>query len=80
MKCQVLNYKLGVEWMKSCIVEKDLRLSVETHLNMSHQCAQVAKKANITLTCIRNIVTSRTLEVVKPLYSALARQCLKYRV
>ena len=62
-------------------MERDLGgVLIGGKLNMSQQCALVAKRANHVLGCLKHCRANQSKEVIVLLYSALVRPHLKLYV
>ncbi|KAK4827885.1 hypothetical protein QYF61_022308 [Mycteria americana] len=81
-KCKVLHlgrknstYQdgLGTDQLESSYAENALEVLGDTNLKMCQQCALAGKKAGSIMGCIRRSITSRSREVMLPLYSVLVR-------
>ncbi|KAK4818505.1 LOW QUALITY PROTEIN: hypothetical protein QYF61_014318 [Mycteria americana] len=77
-KCLILHlgwgnpgytYKLGDERLESSPTERDLGVWFDGKLNMSQQCALVAKRANCVLGCLKHSTASWSREATVALYT-----------
>jgi len=86
-KCKVLHmgqgnpkhkYRLGREWIETRPEEKDLRMLVDEKPNVDPtMCTCSTESHNCILGCIKRSVSSRSREVILPLYSTLVRPHLE---
>ncbi|TRZ26927.1 hypothetical protein HGM15179_000168 [Zosterops borbonicus] len=75
-----LLYRLAEEWLKSSPAERNVGMLVGSQLNMIQQCAQMARKANGILACIKNSAASRTRAGTVLMYSAPVGPHLQYHI
>ena len=85
-KCKVLHlgrknwhytYRLGNSPLVSAEAEKDLGVITDAKMNKGRQCGDAVRKANRTLSCIHRCISSRSREVILPLYAAPVRPQLE---
>ena len=71
---------LGNSLLVSTEAEEDLGVVIDAKMNMGQQCGDAVRKANCTLSCIHRCISSKSKEVILPLYAALVRPQLEYCV
>ena len=72
------QYRLGADLLKMSSAEKDLCVLVDNRLAMSQQNVPVDNKIKGVPGCIKKSTTSRSREVILPLYFALVWPYLRY--
>ena len=86
-KCKIMHvgnknkkahYFMGGEQIQSVEQEKDLGVIITNDIKVSNQCIKAAASANRTLGMIKRTFTSRSRNIIVPLYKSLIRPHLEF--
>ena len=75
-----LNYKMGDTVLGTTVKEKDLGVTISADMKVSEQCRIAASKGNEILGLIRKNIAYKEKRLIIPLYKAIVRPHLEYRI
>ena len=74
------EYKMGDAVLGRTTQEKDLGVTFSADMKVSEQCGIAASKGNQILVLIRRTITYKEKQLIVPLYKAIVRSHLEYRI
>ena len=75
-----VNYEMGGTILSKTVKEKDLGVTMNANMKVSEQCRIAASKGNQVLGMIRRNITYKEKSLIIPLYKAIVRPHLEYRI
>ena len=75
-----MNYEMVGTILSKTVKEKDLGVTMNANMKVSEQCRIVASKGNQVLGMIRRNITYKEKSLIIPLYKAIVRPHLEYRL
>ena len=75
-----LKYEMGGTILSKTVKEKDLGITMNANMKVSEQCRIAASKGNQVLGMIRRNITYKENSLIIPLYKAIVRPHLEYRI
>ena len=74
------EYKMGDAVLGRTTQEKDIGVTFSADMNVSQQCRIAASKGNKIVGLTRRTITSKEKQLIVPLYKAIVRPHLEYRI
>ena len=75
-----VHYKVGDTILGTTVKEKDLGVIISADMKVSEQCGIAASKGYQILGLIRRNITYKDKKLIIPLYKAIVRPYLEYRI
>ena len=75
-----MNYEMGGTILSKTVKEKVLGVTMNANMKVSEQCRIAVSKGNQILGMIRRNITYKEKSLIVPLYKAIVRPHLKYRI